>query len=149
MEYYIELAKQEGGQILCGGKRPEGLTEPFTKGAFLEPTVVTGLDYKAKTSTEEIFGPITCVYRFKTEEQVIEMANIVNYGLCSSVVTNNLTVAHRMSEQLEVGMVWVNTWLLRDLRVPFRGAKESGVGTEGGKYSLEFYSEDKNVCIKL
>ncbi|KAL0476822.1 2-aminomuconic 6-semialdehyde dehydrogenase [Acrasis kona] len=150
VEYYVELSKTEGGKILHGGKRPAHLENTeFESGAFLEPTLIGELSPSSRTSTEEIFGPVVVIHRFKTEEEALEIANGVRYGLCSSVFTNDLKRAHRFSDELECGMVWVNTWLLRDLRVPFGGTKESGLGREGGKYSLEFYSEDKNVCISL
>jgi aminomuconate-semialdehyde/2-hydroxymuconate-6-semialdehyde dehydrogenase len=148
VESYIQLAKQEGGTIACGGVRPE-LPGKLSAGAFLQPTIITGLDAACRTSTEEIFGPVVTVHRFKNEAEALAMANGVKYGLCASVWTSNLARAHRLSAALETGMVWVNTWLLRDLRVPFGGMKESGVGREGGRYSLEFFSESRNVCIKL
>ena len=99
--------------------------------------------------SEEIFGPVVTVHAFEDEDEAIRIANGVQYGLAASVWTQNLGRAHRVSAALDVGMVWVNTWLLRDLRVPFGGVKASGVGREGGHYSLEFFSEPKNVCIKL
>jgi aminomuconate-semialdehyde/2-hydroxymuconate-6-semialdehyde dehydrogenase len=150
VEYYIELAKQEGGRVLHGGKRPSSLQgTQFEGGAFLEPTLIADLAPTSRSSTEEIFGPVVTVHRFSNDDEALEMANCVRYGLCATVFTNDLRRAHRFSDDLECGMVWVNTWLLRDLRVPFGGIKESGLGREGGKYSLEFYSEDKNVCIQL
>ncbi|KAL9647008.1 hypothetical protein ABK040_013862 [Willaertia magna] len=149
IEYYVELAKQEGGTILCGGKRPELKDELIKDGCFYQPTIITGLKPNSRCSLEEIFGPVIVVHPFKTEDEALEMANLVSYGLSASVFTNNLSRAHRFSDELECGMVWVNTWLLRDLRTPFGGVKDSGVGREGGEYSLEFYSEDKNICIQL
>ena len=148
VEGYIALAETEGGTIATGGVRPV-LTGPLAGGAFLRPTVVTGLAHTSRTATEEIFGPLVTVHAFDTEDEAIQMANGVKYGLAASVWTNNLGRAHRVAGALETGMVWVNTWLKRDLRVPFGGVKASGVGREGGKYSLSFYTQDKNICIQL
>eukprot|EP01080_Neovahlkampfia_damariscottae_P004709 gene4709-8293_t len=148
IEYYTNLAKQEGGKILYGGKIPE-LDEKFSKGAFYLPTIVSDLEPNSRTSTEEIFGPIVTIHKFKDENDALQKVNLVKYGLCSSVLTSNVKTAHKFSDKLQVGMVWVNCWLLRDLRVPFGGVKDSGIGREGGNYSLEFYSEDKNICINL
>lgn len=148
VERYLALAREEGGTILCGGARPE-LSPPVDRGFFLEPTVIGGLASTCRTATEEIFGPVVSVHPFESEEQAVAMANEVRYGLSASVWTQNLKRAHRVSAALETGMVWVNTWLLRDLRVPFGGVKDSGIGREGGRYSLEFFSDSRNVCIKL
>jgi aminomuconate-semialdehyde/2-hydroxymuconate-6-semialdehyde dehydrogenase len=148
VESYAELALEEGGRILCGGKRPQ-LSSEFAEGAFFEPTVVDGLAVDSRCSTEEIFGPVVTLHPFDDEAQALEIANGVRYGLAASVWTRDLSRAHRVSEQLESGMVWVNTWLLRDLRVPFGGMKDSGVGREGGRHSLEFFSESRNICIQL
>tara|TARA_Y100001968_G_scaffold237464_1_gene220831 strand:+ start:715 stop:2157 length:1443 start_codon:yes stop_codon:yes gene_type:complete len=148
VESYIQLGQDEGGTIECGGKRPQ-LNAPFNAGYFLEPTVISGLTPQCRTATEEIFGPVVTVHPFDSEEQALELANGVRYGLAASLWTRDLARAHRFSAALESGMVWVNTWLLRDLRVPFGGMKDSGVGREGGRYSLEFFSEARNICIKL
>ena len=148
VEGYVKLAGEEGGTIVAGGQRPE-LPDGNTDGAFLLPTIVTGLEPNCRTSTEEIFGPVVTVHPFDTEEEALAIANGVQYGLAASVWTSDLKRAHRFSQALDSGMVWVNTWLLRDLRVPFGGMKDSGVGREGGKYSLGFFSEARNVCIKL
>jgi len=143
---YIEIAKEEGGEILIGGKTPESLQN---KGYFLEPTIIVGLNHSCRVVREEIFGPVVTVIPFDTEEEVIELANDTYYGLSASVWTNNLRRAHRVAGEIEAGIVWVNTWFLRDLRTPFGGMKQSGIGREGGAHGLEFYSELKNICIKL
>jgi aminomuconate-semialdehyde/2-hydroxymuconate-6-semialdehyde dehydrogenase len=145
---YIELAKQEGGDIACGGKRViiEGRC---SSGYFVEPTVITGLSSTCRTNQEEIFGPVVTIMPFDTEEQVVEYANSTAYGLSATIWTENLKRAHRVSHQLKSGIVWVNCWMLRDLRTPFGGMKQSGVGREGGWEALRFFTEAKNVCIKL
>lgn len=148
VEGYIALAREEGGTIQTGGGRPE-LGGDSAGGFFVQPTVVTGLEHGCRTSTEEIFGPVVTVHAFDGEDDALRLANGVRYGLCASVWTQNLGRAHRFSAALDTGMVWVNTWLLRDLRVPFGGMKDSGVGREGGRHSLEFFSESRNICIKL
>ncbi|WP_458117642.1 aldehyde dehydrogenase [Bacillus sp. PK6-026] len=142
---YIELAKREGGVILNGGKRPEGQES----GCFLEPTIITGLSRNSRLIKEEIFGPVVTVIPFDEEEEVIAQANDTHYGLSATVWTNDLRRAHRVAGQIESGMVWVNSWFLRDLRTPFGGMKQSGLGREGGIHSLEFFSELTNICIKL
>ena len=147
VESYIHLAQREGGEILCGGKSPK-LSSPFDKGAFLEPTIVSNLSHMSRTATEEIFGPVVTIHSFKTEDEAIEMANCTDYGLAGSVWTGDTQRGARVAERLETGMVWVNTWLHRDLRVPFGGIKDSGVGREGGRWSLGFFSEAINICVK-
>jgi len=144
---YIELAKQEGGRVLAGGEalHPEG----FESGWFIAPTVIEGLGPACRTNTEEIFGPVITLMSFKTEEEALQIANATEYGLAATVWTENLTRAHRFASQLEFGIVWVNCWLLRDLRTPFGGAKSSGVGREGGWEAMRFFTEPKNVCIAL
>lgn len=142
---YIELAKREGGVILTGGKRSEGQES----GCFLEPTIITGLSRNSRLIKEEIFGPVVTVIPFDEEEEVIAQANDTHYGLSATVWTNDLRRAHRVAGQIESGMVWVNSWFLRDLRTPFGGMKQSGLGREGGIHSLEFFSELTNICIKL
>jgi aminomuconate-semialdehyde/2-hydroxymuconate-6-semialdehyde dehydrogenase len=145
---YVELAKQESGTILCGGKR-RIIDGDYKDGYYLEPTIIEGLAYNCRTNQEEIFGPVVTITPFETEEEVLMMANSTKYGLASSVWTENLKKAHRVAAKLHVGIVWVNTWLLRDLRTPFGGVKQSGIGREGGFEALHFFTEPKNVCIKL
>jgi aminomuconate-semialdehyde/2-hydroxymuconate-6-semialdehyde dehydrogenase len=145
---YVELAQQEGGKILCGGKRAM-LDGELKDGWFIEPTVIEGLAYDCRTNMEEIFGPVVTIMPFDTEEEVLSMANSTMYGLAASVWTENLTRAHRIAGKLQSGIVWINCWLLRDLRTPFGGMKSSGVGREGGFEALRFFTEPKNVCIKL
>ncbi|MEC8381978.1 MAG: aldehyde dehydrogenase [Myxococcota bacterium] len=148
IESYIDYAVTDGGSVLTGGSRPM-MSEEFVHGAWLKPTVIADLDVECRASTEEIFGPVAVVHPFDTEEEAIEIANGVEYGLAASMWTSNVTRAHRLSAQLDTGMVWVNTWLHRDLRVPFGGVKNSGVGREGGRFSLEFFSEQQNICVYL
>lgn len=143
---YVKLAKEEGGNILFGGKQ---LTiEGSENGYYMEPTVIEGLDFSCRTNQEEIFGPVVTLTPFETEEEVLEMANSTQYGLAATVWTENLSRAQRVSQELESGIVWVNCWLVRDLRTPFGGVKNSGLGREGGFRALEFFTEPKNVCIK-
>lgn len=145
---YVELAKQEGGTVLCGGKRMM-MEGELKDGWFIEPTVIEGLSYNCRTNQEEIFGPVVTIMPFDTEEEVLTMANSTIYGLAASIWTNDLTRAHRMAAQVQSGIIWINCWLLRDLRTPFGGMKGSGVGREGGFEALRFFTEPKNVCIKL
>ena len=149
VEGYVELAREEGGAILIGGKRPENLPERVQDGYFLEPTVIAGLDCQRRVMQEEVFGPVVTVTPFDSPEEAISYANSTRYGLSASVWTQDLQKAHRVAAAIESGTVWVNTWLLRDLRVPFGGMKESGLGREGGFESLDFFTEAKNVCVKL
>lgn len=144
---YIALAKQEGAHILCGGMalHPQGLEG----GYYIAPTILEGLDNAARCNTEEIFGPVISIMPFDTEREVLAMANATDYGLAATVWTEHLTRAHRVAAQLEMGIVWVNCWLLRDLRTPFGGVKSSGVGREGGLEAMRFFTETKNVCIAL
>lgn len=148
VEYYINLAKEEGGEIVLGGTKPNYLEEENKEGYFLEPCIITALKSGCRVMNEEIFGPVVTISIFKTTEEVIEYANSTPYGLSASIWTNNLKLAHQVSEELDVGTVWVNTWMMRDLRVPFGGTKFSGLGREGGEYSIDFYTETKNICIK-
>jgi len=144
---YIQLARDEGGTILCGGSRPDTLPERCRNGYFISPTVITGLDHLCRVNQEEIFGPVVSIMPFDSDDSVIEMANSTPYGLSASLWTQNLTRAHHVAEQLQAGTVWINCWLLRDLRVPFGGVKQSGVGREGGDEAMRFFTEPKNVCV--
>jgi len=145
---YIELAQTEGGKIITGGNsvKVEGRCE---EGYFIEPTVIEGLTKTCRTNQEEIFGPVVSLQSFVSEEEVIALANSTNYGLACILFTENLTRAHRVAGLVKSGIVWINCWLLRDLRTPFGGMKQSGVGREGGWEALRFFTEPKNVCIKL
>ncbi len=145
---YYRKAVEEGATVVTGGGIPN-MPGELAKGAWVQPTIWTGLPDTAATVTEEIFGPCTHIAPFDTEDEVIERANALDYGLAASVWTTNLARAHRVSAKIEAGIVWVNSWFLRDLRTPFGGMKQSGIGREGGVHSLEFYTELKNVCIKL
>jgi aminomuconate-semialdehyde/2-hydroxymuconate-6-semialdehyde dehydrogenase len=145
---YIELAHQEGGKILCGGNRVR-LEGRCSGGYFIQPTIIENLTFGCRTNQEEIFGPVVTIMPFDTEEEVLEYANSVKYGLSATVWTENLSRAHRVAARLESGIVWVNCWLLRDLRTPFGGMKDSGMGREGGFEALKFFTEEKNVCVKL
>jgi aminomuconate-semialdehyde/2-hydroxymuconate-6-semialdehyde dehydrogenase len=144
---YIDLAKSEGGEVLTGGYavHPEG---DCSEGYFIRPTVIGGLNENCRTNQEEIFGPVVTLQSFKTEEEVLAFANGTSYGLAATVWTQNLSMAHRVADQLKSGIVWVNCWLVRDLRTPFGGVKNSGVGREGGWEALRFFTEPKNVCIQ-
>ncbi|WP_102271741.1 aldehyde dehydrogenase [Cytobacillus massiliigabonensis] len=142
---YIEIARNDGGTIVTGGKRPEG----FEKGYYLEPTIITDLDRNSRCVREEIFGPVVTVTPFDMEEEVIMQANDTHYGLSATIWTSDLKRAHRVAHQIEAGIIWVNTWFLRDLRTPFGGMKHSGIGRTGGMHSLDFYSEISNITIKL
>ena len=144
---YIQLAQQEGGTILCGGKEA-AVGGRCTNGYFVEPTVIEGLSHTCRTNQEEIFGPVVTLTPFETEEEVLLMANSVKYGLSTSVWTTDLKRAHRIAEKIEAGIVWINCWLVRDLRTPFGGVKASGVGREGGWEAMRFFTEPKNVFVK-
>ncbi len=146
---YVQLAQEEGGRIECGGTRPDDLPETHQQGFYLLPTIITGLDQQCRTNQEEIFGPVVTVESFKTETEALEKANATKYGLSASLWTSNVHRAHRFSRSLESGIVWVNTWLKRDLRTPFGGVKQSGVGREGGFDALRFFTEVKNICIQV
>jgi aminomuconate-semialdehyde/2-hydroxymuconate-6-semialdehyde dehydrogenase len=160
---YIDLAREEGGTILTGGNSvdlssadrsvPDDLKSEISNsklsGWYIEPTVIENLSHDCRTNQEEIFGPVVSLMPFDTEEEVLSYANSVRYGLSSTVWTENLSRAHRVAAALESGIVWVNCWLLRDLRTPFGGVKDSGMGREGGFEALKFFTEEKNVCVKI
>ena len=145
---YYEKAKAEGAKIVAGGGVPR-MADDLAGGAWVESTVWTGLPESSAVVREEIFGPCCHVAPFGSEEEAIRLANDTPYGLAAVVLTKDLARAHRVSARLDVGICWVNSWFLRDLRTPFGGAKQSGIGREGGVHSLEFYTELRNVCIKL
>lgn len=144
---YYKVAESEGAKIITGGKIPE--MEELNDGAWIEPTIWTGLDENSAVVKEEIFGPCCHISPFDNEDEVIAMANNTPYGLACSIWTEDLARAHRVAPQMEVGICWINSWFLRDLRTPFGGSKQSGIGREGGIYSLEFYTEISNICVKL
>lgn len=165
---YIELARSEGGTILCGGhaldltketqrsggskaETPVGSVSSYRElgGWYIEPTIIEGLSHDCRTNQEEIFGPVVTIMPFDHEEEVLHYANSVRYGLSATVWTENLSRAHRFAAKLESGIVWINCWLLRDLRTPFGGVKDSGSGREGGFEALRFFTEEKNICIRI
>lgn len=145
---YYKKAVEEGATVVTGGGMPS-MSGDLANGAWVQPTIWTGLSDDAAVCREEIFGPCCHIFPFDSEEEVIRRANDTTYGLAASVWTTNLQRGHRVASKIEAGLVWVNSWFLRDLRTPFGGAKQSGIGREGGVHSLEFYTELKNVCIKL
>jgi len=144
---YIELAKEEGGKVLTGGERVI-LEAPYDGGYYLRPTVIEGLPQDCRTNQEEIFGPVVTIAPFDTEEEALAMANSTQYGLQTTLWTSNLKRAHRIADEAQSGIVWINSWLVRDLRTPFGGVKASGVGREGGWEALRFFTEAKNVFVK-
>jgi aminomuconate-semialdehyde/2-hydroxymuconate-6-semialdehyde dehydrogenase len=145
---YITLAKEEGGTIHFGGNTLT-LEGDLSEGYYIQPTIITGLNAFCRVNTEEIFGPVVTIIPFDTEEEALQYANATEYGLSCTIWTSNLSKAHRFANEVEAGIVWVNCWLMRDLRTPFGGMKNSGVGREGGFHALEFFTETKNICIKL
>ena len=149
IESYVALALADGGTIHCGGERPSGLPSRCREGFFVAPTVITGLPMNCRVNQEEIFGPVVTVTPFRDEAQAVTLANDSPYGLAASLWTGNVSRAHRVAERIACGTVWVNTWLLRDLRVPFGGMRQSGLGREGGDEAIRFFTEVKNVCVKL
>ena len=144
---YIELAKQEGGSILTGGTSLK--IEDHENGWFIAPTIIENLAYDCRCNTEEIFGPVVSIMPFDSADEVLEMANSTDYGLACTIWTQDISKAHNMAANIQSGIVWINCWLLRDLRTPFGGVKQSGVGREGGWEAMRFFTEPKNVCIKL
>ena len=147
VKFYVDLAQKEGGKIALGGSALKPVNERCQSGYFFQPTIITDLPVSCRVNREEIFGPVITITPFDNEEEVIGYANDTDYGLASSVWTQNLNRAHRVAEKIHTGTVWVNCWLVRDLRVPFGGMKASGVGREGGDEALRFFTEAKNVCI--
>jgi aminomuconate-semialdehyde/2-hydroxymuconate-6-semialdehyde dehydrogenase len=145
---YLEIARDEGGKILTGGKRIR-VEGRCAGGWFVQPTLIEGLTPECRTNQDEIFGPVATLIPFETESKALEIANGTRYGLAASLWTRDLTRAHRFAAGLQSGIVWINCWMLRDLRTPFGGVKESGVGREGGLEALRFFTEPKNVCLKL
>jgi aminomuconate-semialdehyde/2-hydroxymuconate-6-semialdehyde dehydrogenase len=145
VEGYVQLARREGGAILTGVGRPASATRGF----FLEPTVITGVNRECRIVREEVFGPVVTVESFASEEEVIERANDTHYGLSASLWTNDARRAFRVAEQIEAGLTWVNTWFLRDPRTPYGGMKESGIGRQGGLFGIDFYSEQSTICLKF
>ncbi len=148
VSHFVANAQEEGGEILCGGSRvtPEGRCQ---NGSFFEPTVISAPSPDCRIQQEEVFGPVVSVIPFRDEAEALEIANGVRYGLAASVWTNDLSRSHRFAEQLEAGIIWFNCWMLRDLRVPFGGLKQSGVGREGGWDALRFFTEPKSVCVRF
>jgi len=145
---YLDLARAEGGTIRVGGSPPATISDRCKNGFFIEPTVITGLPVESRVNCEEIFGPVVTVTPFEHEDEVVAHANRTEYGLSASVWTSQLSRAHRVAERLDAGTVWINCWLIRDLRVPFGGVKKSGVGREGGDEALRFFTEVKNICVR-
>jgi aminomuconate-semialdehyde/2-hydroxymuconate-6-semialdehyde dehydrogenase len=143
---YVRLAEEEGGSVLTGGERVF-LPEPYNNGYYLAPTVIEGLAYDCRTNQEEIFGPVVTITPFDTEDEVLMMANSTQYGLSATIWTNDLKKAHRVADKVQAGVVWMNSWLVRDLRTPFGGVKASGVGREGGWEAMRFFTEAKNIYI--
>jgi aminomuconate-semialdehyde/2-hydroxymuconate-6-semialdehyde dehydrogenase len=144
---YIELAQAEGGKILTGGERI--YPGDATGGWYITPAVIEGLSPECRTNQEEIFGPVVTIAPFSSEEEALQLANSTRYGLASTLWTGDLARAHRLAERIEAGIVWINCWLLRDLRTPFGGVKDSGTGREGGFEAMRFFTEPKNVCIRF
>ena len=143
----IKLARTEGGTVLCGGETAS-VAGRCADGYFIQPTVIEGLENSCRTNQEEIFGPVVTLQPFDSTEDALNLANGTDYGLSATVWTSDLQKAHEVANHIEAGIVWVNCWLLRDLRTPFGGMKQSGVGREGGLEALRFWTEPKNVCIK-
>lgn len=138
----------EGGIILTGGNQVK-VKGKYAKGYFIEPTIIEGLDETCKINQEEVFGPVVTLIPFKTEEEALKIANGTPFGLASMIWTQDISRAARVAQKIQTGIVWVNCWLVRDLRTPFGGMKNSGVGREGGWEALRFFTEPKNVCIKI
>ena len=151
VERYVDLARSLGGTILCGGARPDPATLPRRTGAgcYYLPTIIDGLALNCTIEQEEIFGPVVSVQSFSTDQQAIALANGTIYGLAASIWTRDLARAHMAGAEIEAGVVWINCWMVRDLRTPFGGAKQSGVGREGGMEAINFFTEPKNICLSM
>ena len=147
IESYVALAKIEGGKVVCGGGRPRGLPQRCANGWFHEPTVIVGLSPTCRTATEEIFGPVVTIHGVDDHGEAVQVANATKYGLACSIWGRDVERMHRMAAKVDAGVVWLNTWMMRDLRTPFGGMKQSGVGREGGDEALRFFTEAKNVCV--
>lgn len=147
---YVELARTLGGKVLCGGRRPEasGLPTRCRGGFFFEPTVIAGLDATCAVEQEEIFGPVVTVQPFRDDDHALSLANGTPYGLAATLFTGSSSRAQHLAANLEAGIIWVNCWMVRDLRTPFGGMKQSGVGREGGMEAIKFFTEPKNVCVR-
>ncbi len=148
VDAYVQIALADGGQLLTGGKR-EVIKGECAEGYFYPPTILANVPHSSRAIQEEIFGPVVTITPFETEAEVLALANELEYGLAASVWTESLSRAHRVAKKIEAGIVWVNGWLLRDLRTPFGGMKASGVGREGGDWSYDFFTECKDVCIQV
>lgn len=144
----IRLAVSLGGKLLCGGERVV-LPPPMNSGYYLEPTIIEGLPNNCVINQEEIFGPVVSISAFHSEDEVVKISNNTKYGLAASIFSENISRCHRIASKIDCGIIWINSWLLRDLRIPFGGMKESGIGREGGRNSLDFFTETKNVCVKI
>ena len=143
---HIDLAKKEGGELLLGGHSVQ-LADELSGGFYIAPTIFENLPQQCKTNMNEIFGPMVTLQPFETEEEAVKIANAINYGLLCSIWTSNSARSLRIARDIQTGIVWINTWMMRDLRTPFGGSKDSGMGREGGTYGLNFFTEPKNICI--
>ena len=144
----IESAKNDGGKIILGGEQIF-LNGDLSGGYYMLPTIIENTKNTDEINQKEVFGPVATILPFSTEQEVVNMCNGVQYGLSASIFCNNISKAHRVAAAIDAGVIWINTWLLRDLRIPFGGMKHSGFGREGGRHSLEFFAETKNVCVKI
>jgi len=143
---YVALAEEEGGHVITGGKKVV-VNDRCENGYFMEPTIVDGLEIDCRTNQEEIFGPVVTLVPFLSEEEAVSIANSTDYGLAATVWSSDLDKAHRVADRIDSGIVWINCWMVRDLRTPFGGMKNSGVGREGGDEALRFFTEQKNICV--
>jgi aminomuconate-semialdehyde/2-hydroxymuconate-6-semialdehyde dehydrogenase len=148
VEGFVTRARAAGHSILCGGKRVSP-TSMLEKGYYYAPTVIGTPNTASEIMQQEVFGPVVTITPFSDYADAVEKANSTRYGLAATIWTQNLATAHHAAADIKAGQIWVNTWMLRDLRVPFGGMKDSGIGREGGDYSLEFYTEEKNVCLQI